>query len=55
MATYEAFLLCDDGKEISVTSTVDEDDPLFIQDIMLVAIEQGHRPVEVLTIEWIGE
>ena len=55
MPTYEAFLLCDDGHECCITTTVDENDPLFMQDIVLVAIEQGHKPVEVMSVEYIGE
>ena len=55
MPTYEAFLLCDDGHECCITTTVDENDPLFMQDIILVAIEQGHKPVEVMSVEYIGE
>ena len=55
MPTYEACLLCDDGAEVLITTAVDENDPLFMQDVMLDAITQGHKPVEVLSVEWIGD
>ena len=35
MPTYEACLLCDDGDEVRITTAVDENEPLFMQDIIL--------------------
>ena len=55
MPTYEACLLCDDGDEVRITTAVDENEPLFMQDIILDAITQGYKPVDVMSVEWIGD
>ena len=55
MATYLVTFLCDDGETAAVSVRVDESDPLYLQDAILVAIEMGHRPVEVTCVEYVED